>query len=105
MSDVFRGIKKAFYGRRRLYRMQNSIRDAVIPLYGNDFQKRVYISPSGYRDENVIRVLTAVKYIHIVKIKIDNIDLRMVLPEVVAELINIMTPSAVHKHQILAVKI
>ena len=32
-------------------------------------------------------------------------DLRMVLPEVIPELIHIMAPSPVHQHEIFAIKI
>lgn len=85
--------------------MENAIRNAVIPFHWDYIQKRMDSCPTGNSQQNVIGVLTAIEHIHVVKVEIYDMDLRMVLPEVISELIHIMAPSPVHQHEIFAIKI
>ena len=85
--------------------MENAIGNAVISFHWDYLQKRMDSCPTGNSQQNVIGVLTAVEHVHAVKIKIHNVNLRMVLPEVIPELIDIVAPAAVHQHEIFAIKI
>ena len=85
--------------------MENAIGNAIIPFHWDYLQKRMDSCPTGDRQQNVIGVLAAVEHIHVVKVEIYDMDLRMVLPEVIPELIHIMAPAPVHQHEIFAIKI
>ena len=63
--------------------MENAVGNAVIPLHRNDLQKRMDSCPTGNSQQNVIGVLAAVEHVHAVKIKIHNVNLRVVLPQIV----------------------
>ena len=78
--------------------MQKTVRNAVFPLNRNNFQQRMNICPTRYRKQNIVRVFASVKYAHIVKIEINNMYLRMILPNIVTQLVNIIAPATVHKH-------
>ena len=77
--------------------MEQAVWDAVIPFHRNHFQKRVYICPSRNRQQNIIAVFTAIKNIRIIKIKIHDLNLWVVLPEVIPKLIYIMAPVPVYQ--------
>ena len=85
--------------------MEYAVRNVVLPFYGYDFKQGVNICPALYRQKHVVRIFTAVENIHAVKIKINYIYLLVVLPQIIAQPIHIMTPAAVHKQQIFAVKV
>ena len=63
------------------------------------------IRSSGDRQQHVVGVLTAVEHVHTVKFKIHNVYLRVVLPQIVPELIDIVAPAAVHQQQVFPVKV
>ena len=85
--------------------MENAIGNAIIPFHWDYLQKRMDSCPAWNRQQHIVGVLAAVEHIHVVKVEIYDMDLRMVLPEVISELIHIMAPSPVHQHEIFAIKI
>ena len=85
--------------------MQQSIRNAVIPFYWNHFEQRVYIFPSLNGHQNIIAVFAAIECLHAVKVKIDNMNLTVILPNLIPQLIHIMAPASVHKHQVFTIQI
>lgn len=64
-----------------------------------------HCSPISDSQQNVIGVLTAVEHIHVVKVEIYDMDLRMVLPQIVPKLIDIVAPATVHQQQILPIEV
>ena len=77
--------------------MKQSIWNAVIPFHRNDLQKRVYVCPSRNCQQNIIAVFTAIENVHIIKIKIHNMNLWVVPPKIIPELIYIMAPFPVYQ--------
>ena len=63
------------------------------------------IRPAGNRQQHIVGVLAAVEHVHAVKIKIHNVNLRVVLPQIVPKLIDIVAPAAVHQQQILPIEV
>lgn len=85
--------------------MKYTIGYVVLPFHRYNFKQRVNISPALYCQKHIICIFAAVENIHAVKIEIHYIYLLMMLPQIVTKLIHIMTPTAVHKQQIFAVKV
>lgn len=65
----------------------------------------MHIVPCLNCHQHIITVSGAVKHIHTVKVKIHDLDLIMILPDVIPKHIHIMTPVPVHQHQPLAIQI
>lgn len=76
---------------------------AMLPCNRNDLQQRMRIRTAGNRRQHIVCILAAIKHVHAIKIKIHNMYLRMMLPEVVPQLVNIMAPAAMHEQQIFAI--
>ena len=77
----------------------------MFPFYGDDLQQRMDIRPLPDGNHHIIGILTAVKYLHIIKVKVHNMDLAVVLPDVIPEPVNIMAPVPAYHHQILPIQI
>ena len=65
----------------------------------------MHIGPSWNRHQNIIAILATVKNIYIIKIKINNMNLGMVLPQIVPKLIHITAPPPVHEEKIFPIQI
>ena len=65
----------------------------------------MYARPAGNGQQHVVGAFAAVEHVHAVKIKIYYVNLRVMLPQVVPQLIHIVAPAAVHQHQVFAVKV
>lgn len=85
--------------------MEDPVGDAVFPFDGNDFQKRVDIGPTGDRQQHVVGILTAVEHVHTVKLEIHNVNLRVVLPQIVPKLIDVVAPAAMHQQQVFPIEV
>lgn len=88
--------KKFLYGFGWFRRVKQAIWNTIIPFYGNYFQKRVNICPARNSQQHIISIFSAVKNIHIVKIKIYNMNLIMILPKFISQLVYIITPIPAH---------
>ena len=55
--------------------------------------------------QHVITVFTTVKHIYAVKVKIHNLNLAVILPNIIPKHIHIVAPVPVHQHQLLSIQI
>ena len=85
--------------------MQQAIGNRVFPFYGYHLKQRMDVIPYLNRHQHIIAVFTAVKYIHTVKIKIHDLDLTVILPDIVPKSVHVMAPVTMHQHQIFPVQI
>ena len=63
------------------------------------------VLPLGHRHQHTIVVFALVKGIHIVKVKIHNLDLRMVFPKIISQQIYLVAPFPTHHHEFFAIQI
>ena len=75
----------------------------VVPIHRQNLQQRVNPRPLGHRHHQHIVVLAAVEGLQIVKGEIHNLNLQVISPEVVPQLVGVFAPVALHQHQLLAV--
>lgn len=85
--------------------MQQSIMECCDSILLESLEQRVYIFPSLNGHQNIIAVFAAIECLHAVKVKIDNMNLTVILPNLIPQLIHIMAPASVHKHQVLTIQI
>ena len=77
--------------------MQKTVRNTVFPLNGNNFHQWMNICPPWYCKQNIVCIFTSVEYAHTVKIKVNNMYLRMILPNIVTQTVNIIASATAHK--------
>ena len=65
----------------------------------------MHTCPAGNGEQHIVGALAAIKNIHAVNIKIHNLNLRVVLPEIVPQPIHIMTPATMHQQQVFTMKV
>lgn len=80
LAGYFSRIQKTLNGRRWIRGVQDTIGDAVIPIYWNHFQQWVDIGSARNCQQHIVGVFAAVEDVHAVKFKIHDIYLWMVLP-------------------------
>lgn len=85
--------------------MQKSKRNRISPVHRKDFQQRMHISPVLHCHQYTIIVLTLIERSHIIKIKIHNMYLGMIFPQIIPQKIHIMAPVPAHEHQIFSIQI
>ena len=98
-------VQKPLYGGTWPGRMEDAVGNAVLPFHGYDLQQRMDIGPAGDGQQHIVGVFAAIEHIHAVKIEVHNMDLGMVLPQIVPQLIHIVAPAPVHQHQIFSIQI
>ena len=72
--------------------MEKTKRNEMVPLYGNDLQQRMYAGPNRDGHEECAVVFALIEHVYIVERKIHKVDLRMLPPQLVTELVHMSTP-------------
>ena len=83
--------------------MEQAIGDGVAPIHREDLQKRVDILPFGHRHQHTVIIFALVESVDIVKIKVYDLDLRVIFPQIVPQQVHIMAPFPSHQHQFFAI--
>ena len=85
--------------------MEKAIRNRVIPLHRQNLKQGMDVLPFRNSHQNAVVVFTLVKYFRIIEIKIYDLYLRMILPQLIPQKIHIMTPVTFYQHQFFAIQI
>ena len=85
--------------------MKEAKGDGVVPVHWEDFQQGMDIPPVFDGHEHTVVVFALVEGPYIVEIKIRNMDLGMVFPQVVPEEVYIVAPVPAHEHQVFPIQI
>ena len=85
--------------------MQQPEGDGVAPVHRQDLEQRMDIAPVLHRHQHAVVVFALVESIHAVKIKVHDLDLGMVFPQIVPQQVHIVAPVPAHQHQPLAVQV
>lgn len=83
--------------------MQQAKGNGVAPLHRDGFQQGVDVLPILDSHHNVFRVLALVEHVDAEKIKVNDLDLRMILPEVVPKLVQVVVPAPADQEKIFSV--
>ena len=60
--------------------MEQAIGDGVVPIHWKNFQKWVNILPFGHCHQHTVIIFALVECVDIVKIKVHNLNLRVIFP-------------------------
>ena len=85
--------------------MENAEGNGIAPVHWDGFEQRVDVLPVVDGHENVIGVLALIEDVDAEKVKIHNVDLRMIPPKLVPHLIQIVVPTPANHQEVLPVKI
>lgn len=85
--------------------MKKSVRNVIIPIDGNHFQKRMNALPTRNCEKHIVRIFATVENIQAVKIEIDDVDFSVIRPKLVTKTVNTAAPPAAHEQEIFAVKV
>lgn len=77
----------------------------MIPLHRDNFQQRMNTRPCFYRHQYIVAALTAIENAHIIKIKINDVNLAMIFPYIVTETVYMVAPAAMNQHQIFPIQV
>ena len=85
--------------------MHDSKGNRVGPIHRQNLEHRMNIVPIINGHNDIIVVFTLIKYIHTQKVKINDVNLGMILPKVVPHHVQITVPIAAYEHKIFSIQI
>ena len=85
--------------------MEQAERNGIVPVHWDSFKQRVDVLPVVDGHEDVIGVFALIEDVDAEKVKVHNVNLRVIPPQLVPHLIQLVVPAPANHQEVLPVEV